>query len=107
MTDLPSRSRVRRLPLKLALVALGVLAVVWLGFSWFEAGKEVRVLCSGFHTGMERESVVRTLETGDYLRYRSQADPGDRIFVDSLYDLGSSRCVIEFEDGRVVSATDE
>ncbi len=96
-----------KLTLKLALVALGVLAVAWLVFSWFEAGTEIRVLCSMFHPGMEREHVVHTLETGEHLRYRSKSDSDDPILVDSLYNLGSSRCVVELEDGRVVSATYE
>ncbi|MDH3402614.1 MAG: hypothetical protein OES32_07670 [Acidobacteriota bacterium] len=91
--------------LKLVLAALGLLAVVWLVVSWFEAGKEIRVLCSGVHSGMEREHVLHTLETGAYLRYRGEAGPDDPISVDSLYNLRSTRCVIELEDGRVVSAT--
>lgn len=53
-----------RFLLKPVLAALGVLAVVWLVFSWFEAGKEIRILCSEFHVGMQREHVVHVLETG-------------------------------------------
>jgi hypothetical protein len=96
-----------RLARKLALAALGLLVVVWLVFSWFEAGKEISILCSEFHSGMEREHVVHTLETGDYLRYRHEAGVDSPIVVDSLYNLRSSRCVIEFEGGRVLSATPE
>ena len=92
---------------KLVLAALGLLAVVWLVFSWFEAGKEIRILCSGFHSGTERKHVVHTLETGEYLRYRSEAGADSPIVADSMYNLRMSRCVIEFEGGRVLSATHE
>ncbi len=96
-----------RFAIKLVLAALGLLAVVWLVFSWFEAGKEIRILCSGFHAGMEREHVVHTLDTGEYLRYRTEGGADDPILSDSPYNLRSSRCVIEFENGRVLSATHE
>ena len=97
-----------RLALKLAFIALGVIVALWLVFSWFEAEREVRVLCSQFYSGLEREHVVHTLQTGEYLRYRTEAGAHDStISVDSLYNLGSSRCVIDFEAGRVVSAVYE
>ena len=97
-----------RLAPKIAFTALVVVAILWLVFSWFEAEQEVRILCSMFHSGLEREQVVRTLQTGEYLRYRTEAGAdGSTISVDSLYNLGSSRCVIEFESDRVVSATYE
>ena len=94
-----------RLALKLVLLALGVLVVAWLVFSWFEADTEIRVLCSEFHPGMEREHVIHILDTGEHLRYRSNGGPDDPIRVDSLYNLRSTRCTIEFEDSRVVVAT--
>ena len=97
-----------RLALKLAFIALGVIAAVWLVFSWFEAEQELRILCSEFRPGLERKHVVHTLQTGEYLQYRTEAGDDDpTISVDSLYNLGSSRCVIEFEAGRVVSTTYE
>ena len=97
-----------KLALKIAFISLGVIAAVWLVFSWFEAEQEVRILCSMFHPELEREHVVHTLETGEYLRYSVEAGSDDpTISVDSLYNLGSPRCVIEFEAGRVVSVTYE
>ena len=91
---------------KLAALALGLIVVVWLVFSWFEADKEIGALCSTFHAGMEHEHVVRMLETGEYLRFRTEADTANEpaILVDSLYNLRSSSCVIEFEAGRMVSS---
>ena len=97
-----------RLASKLALIAIGVLVSVWLVFSWFEAEQEIRILCSHFHPGMDHECVVETLRTGEYLRYRTEAGGNHQtIVVDSLYNLRTSRCVIEFEDGRVRSSAYE
>lgn len=94
--------------MKLIFVALGALLAAWLAFSWFEAEREIRILCSQFHPGLDRERVVRMLDTGEYLRYRPAAGSGDpAIIVDSLYNLRYSRCVIEFEAGRVASAGHE
>ncbi len=100
-----------KLALKLAFTALGVLVVAWLVFSWFEAEKEISILCSEFHPGLEREHVVHILDTGEHLWYRTEAGAaggGDpTLIVDSFYNLRSSRCVVEFEAGRVVSSTYE
>lgn len=96
-----------KLAWKLAAVAIAVIAIAWLAFCWFEADTEIRVLCSMFHPGLEREHVVHTLDTGEHLWYRNVGDDeGDApILVDSYYNLRSSRCVVEFEAGRVVSST--
>lgn len=59
------------LALRLVLVALAALVILWLGFCWFEAGNEIRILCSEFHSEIERKHVVNILDTGEYLRYRS------------------------------------
>ena len=97
----------RRAP-KLALIALAVLVSVWLVFSWFEAKQEIRILCSQFHPGMEHNRVVETLQTSEYLRYRTKADGNHQtILIDSLYNLSTSRCAIEFQDGLVQSSTYE
>jgi hypothetical protein len=95
-----------KLALKLAAIAIVAIAAAWLVFSWFEADTEIRVLCSMFHPGLEREHVVHTLDTGEHLWYRTDADSVDApILVDSLFNLRLSRCVVEFEAGRVVSST--
>lgn len=97
-----------RLATKLGSIALGVAVAGWLLFSWFEAEREIRILCSLFHPGLDREQVVSTLETGGYLRYRTEADAGEALItVDSVYNLGSSRCAIELQGGRVVVAVYE
>ena len=102
------RREVRKLALKIASIVVIVLAIVWVVFSWFEAEQEVRILCSMFHAGLETEHVFHTLETGSYLKYKTEVG-GDAstILVDSLYTLGTSRCVVELEAGRVVSANYE
>ena len=88
----------------LAPTAIGIIAVVWLTFSWFEAGSEIEVLCSTFHAGLEEQSVRRTLETGEYLRYQVIATTeGSRIDIDRLYNLGTSTCIVEFSHEGVVT----
>lgn len=85
-------------------IGLGTLTLAWIVFSWFEAGTEIRVLCSQFRAGMSRAEVVSVLETGEYLRYRGDTGANEAIFIDSLYGLGSTRCVVVFEGGRVASS---
>lgn len=95
-----------KLAFRLMAVAIGVIAVAYLLFCWFEADTEIRVLCSMFHPGLEREHVIHTLDTGEHLWYRSEGDVEDSpILVDSYYNLRLTRCVVEFEAGRVVSST--
>ena len=94
-----------KLFLKISVAVLVALLVAWLVFCWFEADTEISILCSMFHTDMEREHVIHTLDTGEHLGYRTEAGPDGSIFVDSLFNLRSTSCVIEFEDDRVVSAT--
>lgn len=87
-----------------AAVALVVLAAAWLIFSWFEAGKEISVLCSLFEEGQTLAEVERTLDTGHYLRYHiTDTDSGQRVDVESIYNLGATRCIIEVAESRVIS----
>ena len=90
-----------------AIIALGVaFGGVWLVFSSFEGATEVEVLCANFSPGTSLETVREVLETGEYLRYVTEASPaGDRIVVDTLFDLGATRCIIDFTaEGRVLQA---
>ena len=84
-------------------VVVVVLAAGWLTFSYYEAEKELKVLCSHFHPGQSRSKVERVLGTGEYLRYRAQTGPdGERIVADSPFNLQRTRCVVTF-DGAVVT----
>ena len=74
----------------------------WLVFSWFEADKELRILCQQFSIGQSLESVNATLATGDYLRV-SHPKPST-LYVDSVYNLGRSSCRIDIVNG-VLSST--
>jgi hypothetical protein len=64
--------------MKRGLVAAGAILVAclytWASFSWFEAEREVRVLCSGFR-GDDLGDVVNTLATGQYLAFAPTATP--------------------------------
>jgi len=86
--------------------AVCVALVGWLAFSWFEARSEVEVLCSNFHVGTKEQEVLRTLETGEYMRYQiTRLDAGKRIDVNSPYDLGNRNCVILLsQDDQVTNA---
>lgn len=96
----------KRLRVSVYLV-LVVAGLVWLGFSWREADREISALCSSaIHPGLETGQAMAVLDTGDYLRVRAGAGDGTLV-VDSLYNLRSSRCVIEIEEGRVVSSNYE
>ena len=87
-------------------IVFGAMLAVWLAFSWFEAGKEIRALCGNFHPGWNKGDVVATLETGAYLQYEiSATDDGEQIFVDSMYNVGSSNCTIMIVDDVVTSST--
>ena len=84
---------------------IGVAAVVWLGFSWVEADKEVRILCSYFRVGDDIESVFKTLDTGEYLQYDIEGNDSERaIRVDSYYNFRTSNCTIAISDNIVVSS---
>ncbi|NBC64677.1 MAG: hypothetical protein GVY07_03290 [Bacteroidetes bacterium] len=71
-------------------------------FFWFEGEKEVRILCSMFHPDQSSEQVIQTLETGHHLKYVQE---DERITVNSLKTLGTSRCTIDFsETGEVITS---
>ena len=94
-----------KMHMKLAIATVGVIIAAWLIYSWFEAEKEIRVLCSVFHSGQDIESVIATLNTGEYLQYELQpSDSGQTIYVDSYYNLGTSSCAIEFSEKTAISS---
>lgn len=90
------------------LQAIGAVAVLLATavavFVWDEARKEVVFLCGNFESGVTRESVLRQLDTGHFLRYvvMSQPDSGTRITVDSAYHFGFYVCDIELDENQVV-----
>jgi len=79
------------------LTLLGFLALV---IVWFEAEKEVRILCSMFQEGQTTESIERTLETGNLLNYSVDSR---QITATSGYTLNSSACVIQLTDSDTVA----
>ena len=86
-------------------IVLAAMFAVWLGLSWFEADKEIRVLCSMFHPGQSMDAVVETLDTGEYLRYRSRGSASEQyMYVDSVYNLGTSNCTIGMSGDTVTSS---
>ncbi|MDX1586194.1 MAG: hypothetical protein R3222_05600 [Balneolaceae bacterium] len=91
--------RVIKIFLWIALIAFIAVA----GFYWNEARKEVVFLCSNFKAGVTEESVLRQLDTGNFLRYHSENLPdGKRIVVESPYSLYMYTCTIDFDSSAVV-----
>ena len=83
-----------------------MIALVVTAFYWNEARKEIVFLCGNFGKGVSEQNVLRQLETGNFLRYRSERMPsGNRIVVDSAYNFGVYKCTIDFDTtGRVTQA---
>ncbi len=89
--------------LRLVSVALALLLIGAMSFVFNEARKEVVYLCGNFTAGVSQASVVRQLETGNFLRYRYQtSDSGQRIVADSVFNLGAYRCVVELDQQGIV-----
>ena len=86
-----------------SIAAFVLFVALALAFAWNEARKEVVFLCGNFTPGVSEESVVRQLDTGHFLRQTREAGlKGSRITVDSTWNFGVYRCVIELgEDGLV------
>lgn len=81
--------------------------MVLVGLIWNEARKEIVFLCLNFGLGTTEQSVVRQLDTGNFLRYQVSAlSERSRITVDSAYNLGLYRCIVELDpDQQVIRAT--
>lgn len=90
--------------LLLASTGTGVLvAVIVFGFVWNEARKEIVFLCSNFGPGVTEQSVITQLDTGNFLRYeRETLSTTNRIYVDSAYNFGQYRCVVELDQNQIV-----
>jgi len=88
------------------ILVLAVIAVLVAGFYWNEARKEIRFLCANFDKGVTEQSVIRQLDTGYFLRYRTKYLPsGKRIIVDSAYNLSMYKCIIDVDrNGKVQEA---
>lgn len=92
--------------LNIVLIVILFLAFIVGTFFWFEAEKEVRILCSMFRPGQTEEQLSRTLDTGNLLEYRTLSqNEATQILVDSPYTLGTSRCRVYLSsEGRVVTS---
>lgn len=79
---------------------LGFIIILAVTVYWFEAEKEVRILCSMFQEGQTADSVTRTLDTGNLLYY-SQAE--NIISVNSRYTLNTTSCSVDISNDTLVS----
>ena len=81
-----------------------ILAVIIIGFVWNEARKEIVFLCSNFGPGTTAQSVITQLNTGSFLRYQREThSERNRIYVDSAFNLGRYRCVVELDQDQIVT----
>ena len=88
--------------ISIALLAF-VTAIIIFGVVWNEARKEIFYLCENFSPGVSRDSVIRQLDTGEFLRYEVQILPGgERIVIDSAYHFGVYRCAVDLDTAQIV-----
>jgi len=88
--------------IKITTVLLGVLGFLIIVIYWFEAEKEVRILCSMFQKAQSVEDVRRTLDTGNLLRYT--VNPNE-VVVHSIYTLNSTECTVRLSDEATVTGS--
>lgn len=81
-----------------------MLIAIFIGaFFWNEARKEIVFLCRNFEKGVLEQSVIKQLETGNFLQYQIEKRPsGKRIIVDSAYNFYMYRCIIDIDEGSKV-----
>lgn len=93
--------------IKIILAASAVLVFLLLVIFWYEADKEVQILCGEISSGLSLESAEKILGTGEFLHYEKSARPqGTMITMSSSYNAGSSDCIVLFsEDDISVSGT--
>jgi len=97
-----NRTHLVKLVLTLTLVIAAAVASVY----WNEARKEVVYLCGNFVKGVSQRSVLRQLDTGNFLQYQLEAiSTGSRITVDSKLNFRRYQCIIDLDpEGKVLNA---
>jgi hypothetical protein len=80
------------------------LTIAYVVVSWIEADREIRILCGMFEPGQPRSHVVTTLETGEYLRYRTRpSGRAQEVQVSSYYNGLNSVCTVTLENDHVTA----
>jgi hypothetical protein len=78
-------------------------SAIVISFIWNEARKEIVFLCSNFQIGITEQSVIKQLDTGNFLRYeRETLSTTNRINADSAYNFGLYTCVVELDKRQIV-----
>ena len=85
---------------------VSLVVVFTFAFFWTSARDEVFYLCGNFVKGVTRDSVVRQLDTGEFLRYeQTNVGQGSRILVNSSLTLDVYTCTITLDqDDDVINA---
>jgi hypothetical protein len=96
-------------PRMILLTAIVTVLALGAAFFWNEARKEVVFLCGNFTAGVSQGSVLEQLQTGSFLSYQIERHAtGSRISAHSLFGIGGTQCVVEFDqEDRVIHAVIE
>ncbi len=88
------------------LIVFVILGMVLYGFAWNEARKELKFLCANFGVGVAQTSVIRQLDTGNWLDYQvTPYQQGVLIVAASDIHLSAYSCVVTLDNkGKVISA---
>jgi hypothetical protein len=89
----------------LAKIVGSALTIVYVVVSWIEAEREIRVLCSMVEPGQPLSHVVATLNTGEYLRYRTRpSGEAQEVRVSSYYNGLHTACTVSLDNGHVTAS---
>ena len=82
------------------------LTIAYVGVSWVEAEREIRVLCSMFEPGQPLDHVIATLHTGEYLRYQTGTfGEQEQVKVSSYYNGLHTACTVTLDSEHVTDRT--
>ena len=88
--------------IKIILTGIPVLLLLLLVIFWYEADKEVRILCGEISNGISIERVEKILGTGEFLHYKKLAgSQGTIITTSSSYNAGTSDCTVLFSEDDI------
>lgn len=90
-----------------ALIGVGVfLFAVVVGFFWNEARKEIVYLCQNFIPGVTQESVIRQLDTGNFLHYQLTNNGTDqKIVAWSGVNFYMYQCKVDISQDGIVTGS--
>ena len=107
-SERPAAPPLRQRVITAALVALVILGGAFATVLWFEADKEVRILCGLMREGTSRAEVARVLETANLLQVRpAGVEPAtaSALSFDAAANFCSTRCAVSLGEAGVTGST--